>query len=518
MQRGEEMPQALITERYAAEIQGVLESYDRIVISGHLQPICYAKGMTKYLYVHGIRIFDYTQFAEPLRNEIRQNAERIAQTHGLGIEYISKGNSFRKEDRIQAILKERGDEPGLVHIFSAMESCPAYKPWHDKACGKTYVKGTQGKCLHYYFYFIDAELGLCYLRVPTWCPFRLQFYCNGHNIVAHQLVAHEIDFEMADNAFLTIADFAQANQLSAALDIEALHAKLDAYAAVYCPVVKTLQMSYNWSIMQAEYATDIVFRSQATLQRFYPHLVEALIQAVKPADIATFLGRKLHGNYQDEMGNRFNKRWLGTRIKHTMGSVSIKLYDKFNIVLRIETTVNDVSFFDHYRQIHHRDGTTSTRYAPMKKSIYSLSPLAETLRAVHQRYLKFISNIDTPDGGADNLRRLTETQMVDNRRYKGFNLLAEEDSSLFRALASGEFTIRGFSNRTLRHHLQSLNSGRATRLLKRLRIHGIIKRVGKRYRYYLTDFGRQAVSLALKLRELVVIPALTLYNSQILAQ
>jgi hypothetical protein len=38
-----------------------------------------------------------------------------------------------------------------------------------------------GKCLHYYFYFIDAELGLIYLRVPTWCPFRLQFYCNGHS-------------------------------------------------------------------------------------------------------------------------------------------------------------------------------------------------------------------------------------------------------------------------------------------------------------------------------------------------
>jgi hypothetical protein len=239
------------------------------------------------------------------------------------------------------------------------------------------------------------------------------------------------------------------------------------------------------------------------------NLVETLIQAVKPADVATFLGRKLHGNYQDEMGNRFNKRWLGTRIKHTMGPVSIKLYDKFNIVLRIETTVNDVSFFDQYRQVHHRDGTTSSRHAPMKKTIYSLPPLAETLWAVHQRYLKFISQIDTPDGGADNLRRLTETQTVDNRRYKGFNLLDEEDSSLFRALASGEYTIDGFSNRRLRQHLRHLNSGQTTRLLKRLHVHGIIKRVGKRYRYYLTDFGRRTVVLALKLRELVAIPALS---------
>jgi len=33
--------------------------------------------------------------------------------------------------------------------------------------------------------------------------------------------------------------------------------------------------------------------------------------------------------------------------------VSIKTYDKFGIVLRIETTVNDVSFFKQYRQVHH---------------------------------------------------------------------------------------------------------------------------------------------------------------------
>jgi hypothetical protein len=214
---------------------------------------------------------------------------------------------------------------------------------------------------------------------------------------------------------------------------------------------------------------DIIFR-RATVE----------VQAVKPADIATFLGRKLHSNYQDEMGNRFNRRWLGTRIKHTMGPVTIKMYDKFSLILRIETTVNDVAFFDHYRQVQHRDGTTSTAYAPMKKTIYSLPPLAETLYAVHQRYLKFISDIDTPAGGADNLHHLAETEIVDNRRYKGFNLLSEEDSSLFRVLASGEFTINGFSNRTLRQRLPALNSGQVTRLIKR---DGVIKRVGKHYRY-----------------------------------
>ena len=503
------MTTILLTEKYQDSIHGVLHCYDRVVISGNLQPLCFAKGMTKYLYIHQIRIFDYTQFAEPLRDQIRENAQAIAAENGLEIEFISKKDDFRKEERVQEVIAQRGNQPGLVHIFSAMEACQAYRPWHNKQTNKTYVKLTQAKCLHYYFYFIDPDLGLCYLRVPTWCPFRLQFYFNGHNALAAQLQREAIAFEQIDNAFLRIADFARANELAATFAMEAVHQKLDSLAEQYCPVVKQLGLAYNWSIMQAEYATDIVFKQQSTLQAFYPHLLESLIQAVKPADIATFLGRKLHGNYQDEMGNRFNKRWLGTRIKHQMGPVTVKMYDKFNIILRVETTVNKVNFFQQYRQVQHRDGSTSTQYAPMKKTIYSLPPLAETLQAVNKRYLKFLSDIETPHVGVAKLHRLTETQQDDKgRRYKGFNLLSEEDSSFFRLLTSGHFVIAGFSNKTLRQHMSQTNSGQMTRLLRRLRMHGLIKRVRKSHRYYLTAFGRQVTTMALKLREMVLIPDL----------
>jgi hypothetical protein len=39
-------------------------------------------------------------------------------------------------------------------------------------------------------------------------------------------------------------------------------------------------------------------------------------------------------------------------------------------------------------------------------------------------------------------------------------------------------------------------------------VHGVIKKVGHRYKYYLTDFGREAATLALQLREMVVVPQL----------
>lgn len=77
-----------------------------------------------------------------------------------------------------------------------------------------------------------------------------------------------------------------------------------------------------------------------------------------------------------------------------------------------------------------------------------------------------------------------------------------------RTIARGEFTISGFDSKALRAVLPRLSKGQISRLLKRLRVHGIIKKIGHRYKYYFTKLGRRVVLTALKLRELVVIPAL----------
>lgn len=158
----------LITEQYKEQIRGVLSCYDRIILRGTLPGWCFAEGMTSFLYASQIRIFDYPAWAQTLRDEIHHNTELIATENDIKIEFIRKIKAFRKEDRIQDIRKKRGNHPGLVHIFSAMETCNSYKPWHDRKTGKTFLKDDGGKCLHYYFYFIDPLLGLCYLRVPTW--------------------------------------------------------------------------------------------------------------------------------------------------------------------------------------------------------------------------------------------------------------------------------------------------------------------------------------------------------------
>ncbi len=357
------------------------ESYFTGIIPG----ICYADGMSSLLKTKDIRIFDYTKWAELLRDEIRTNAERLAEENGLEIEFLRK-KKFRKEERIKQIIKQRGSHPGLVYIFSAMKSCTRYKPWHNKKTHKTYLKTVAGWCLHYYFYFITPELGLCYLRVPTWAPFRLQFYCNGHNQLAAKLNKKGIGFKLLDNCFVRI--------------------------------------------------------------------------------------------------------------------------DKFGLVLRIETVANDVSFFKHNRRVEHRDGTWEMKVAPLRKSIYSLQILLEMMADSNRRYLDFISTIDDPSSGIRDLNKISGAVKDDNRSYRGFNLFSGDDLDPFRAIIRGEFNISGFQNRNLRRYLSGKSAHQVSRLLKRLRKHGLIKKIANTYKYYLTALGRKVTATALKLREMYIIPSL----------
>jgi hypothetical protein len=494
-------------ERHDDRIAGVLSCYDRILITGTLPTVCYADGMTRFLNANHIRIFDYPRFAEPLRNSIRDQAAALAAAAGITIEHIGKKH-IRKEAVVAKVLQQRGDHPGLVHVISAMEGCDTYKPWHDKQTHQTYLRPDSGQCLHYYFYFMDEELGLIHLRVPTWSPFRLQFYCNGHSRLARQLAAEDIAFTTADNAFIRIADWERAQDLADGFSPDALHRSLDRYAALCCPVLDVFGQSYHWSLMQVEYATDVVFRSAATLQPLYEQLIRASVLNVKVEQVATFLGRKIAPQLKQEVGSQFSTRIEGTCIKHRFGSASIKMYDKFGCVLRIETTTNDVSFFKHHRKVEHRDGPPTRELAPLKKTIYSLIDLREILFGCNRRYLDHLSALDDVSGGLRALERVTRPRVIGDKTVKGINFFAPEDSALLHALQDPRVNMAGIRRGDLLPGLGMFSPGQLSRQLRRLLDLGVIKRVKGTYRYYLTKAGRAATAAAERLAAAVIVPAM----------
>ncbi|HHH76325.1 MAG TPA: hypothetical protein ENL03_04805 [Phycisphaerae bacterium] len=90
------------------------------------------------------------------------------------------------------------------------------------------------------------------------------------------------------------------------------------------------------------------------------------------------------------------------------------------------------------------------------------------------------------------------------KRYRGLNPWQEEDYKLLTFLAKGEHAIVGFRNKDLRSWLypeskrltkdeQKRYSGRTTRRIKLLRVHGLIKKVARENRYILTAKGQKFV-------------------------
>ena len=156
----------------------------------------------------------------------------------------------------------------------------------------------------------------------------------------------------------------------------------------------------------------------------------------------------------------------------------MKVYDKFSRVLRVETTVNDVSFFKHHRKVEHKDRHITRELAPLKKTIYSLIDLREILLGCNQRYLAFLSSLDDTSAGQRDLQRLSQPRVGTEPGVKGLNFFNATEQMLLRTLQRGEFNIHGWRRADLLTRLATTASA-MSRQLTRLCVLGLIKKVSR---------------------------------------
>ena len=177
--------------------------------------------------------------------------------------------------------------------------------------------------------------------------------------------------------------------------------------------------------------------------------------------------------------------------------------------LRIETTVNDVSFFKHHRKVEHRDGHSTRELAGLKKSIYSLIDLGDILLGCNQRYLAFLASLEDTSAGERDLQRLSQPKVPlgAEQSVRGLNFFNQSEQTLLKALQHGEFNIHGCRRADLARHVPMTPSA-LSRQLTRLRMLGLIKKVAHTYRYYLTRLGRSAIAAACSITRFNIVPAM----------
>jgi hypothetical protein len=110
----------------------------------------------------------------------------------------------------------------------------------------------------------------------------------------------------------------------------------------------------HWVVDQAEYATDLLFTSRAALAGLYRALLDYVVRTFTPKDMLGFLGRKWDRRFDGQVHTHYeNDLWFGTRIKHGMKTNWLKMYDKFGLILRVETVINSPKDFWVYRTQPH---------------------------------------------------------------------------------------------------------------------------------------------------------------------
>lgn len=490
-------------------ILGVLEGFDRMRFQGTLRSICYGKGVDSFLGAAGVRYKDFGTFAQGLSDQLKHNAEQLAMAAGRPYQYVSK-SSQSKEDIVRAIAKRDGVTKGLVCVLRCVEPCMSFSIRRNAHGGFGFLS-QERKCLHLYFYYIDREFGLMHVRMATWLPFGIQVCLNGREYLARRMSRAGIGFEQRDNCFVRIDDLPRAQAMLRSLEVRKWQRLLGALARRINPLVAAFDLRpYYWSLRESEYATDVMFRDAAALQRIYPALVDHAIKGFSCQDVLRFLGRKTNTRFTGEVSTRLLKRIEGLRVKHWVEENSIKMYDKQGSVLRIETTINNVRRFK-VRRMTVRKGVRCMMWIPMRKGLADLVRRVDVSRAANERYLEALAVVDVPAPAAALLDAVDRRVVRDGRPYRALRPVSRQEAKVFETVLDGRFLLQGFRNRDLRKRLAQgrqedvqqarRTSARITRTLRLLRAHRLIRKVsGTRY-YRVTSTGHRVMTAALKLRD-----------------
>jgi hypothetical protein len=465
---------------------------------------------------------DFGGWAEELTAMIRQSCRAKADELGIETRYLRRA-STNKEKLVREIAESRGIKEGSICMLSAVEPCIAPMVKGNKAQKKLQLVMAQRKCVFVYHYFDDPVFGFGHVRIQSWLPFNIFICLNGRHWLEKQLQKQGIGYIKDGNCFPWIEDIETAqNLLNKQLETN-WSQMLMKLSLKSCPalskVIRPLKPEYYFSADNTEWATDIMFKSVESLDELYRSFLHHAMHVCDSQSVMRYFGRRrLGGVYPNEIISDYRRRYEGIRVKHWKNHNSVKMYNKSGSILRIETTINNTRDFKVFRHPDDNENRPAS-WQKMRKGVSDLYRRCEVSDKCNERYADSLASAQVEEKLKEVVAPACNRIKKNGKTYRGLNPWHEQDYKLLTFLACGENTIGGFRNKDLRKWLYSKSerlekqekkkySGRTTRLIKLLRVHGLIKKVAKENRYMLTAKG-QKFAVALMAASVVDIKALT---------
>jgi hypothetical protein len=273
----------------------VLSGFDRLRFRGASRLLNHARGVQAYLYQQGILHKDFSAHAEALTQRLRLKTEAQAEADGVPLQHLDSPG-LDKEACARARAGRHGRTSGRLALLTCVESCSVYRPRPNDA-GLLEIRKQPGKCLHYYHYFDDPQVGFGYLRLQSWFPFTVPIGLNGRSWLYQQLRQHGHAFRHRDNLLVQVDDWQHAQALldeQLQTDWPALLDRLTIPCQpLWEQLLEVARAPYYWMTEQSEWATDVLFRDPPELAAWYRRWLRHGIEVLGCKDVLRYLGRQV---------------------------------------------------------------------------------------------------------------------------------------------------------------------------------------------------------------------------------
>jgi hypothetical protein len=225
-----------------------------------------------------------------------------------------------------------------------------------------------------------------------------------------------------------------------------------------------------------------------------------------------FLGKKVNqstgkvaANFKGQVTSSLKERPEGVRLRHTVNGNSLKMYDKYGNVLRIESTVIHPQEFKVYRP-KEGDPEGPKTWRELRRGVADLHRRAQVSQAANDRYLVALASVTGSNSLHQEAASVCQPVLYHTRRYRGLNPLCDSDYALLQAVSQGQFILSGLRNSDLRAALykpakdllqRRRQAAAITRKIAMLRAHGLLRKIPHSHRYQLTPKGRRIITALL---------------------
>lgn len=438
-----------------------------------------------------------------------------AKSEGVPILYSKPGE--RNEDLAASHVPE---DPNYEGVFVVIVNRAPGNVWDVQHTADGRIRRIRRKeprawVNHYAFHIMDRDWGHMIIRFCPHPPFNALVILNGHEWVAKEAERRGVAFKKEENCFTElsnardlglVADTLSSPTSSIGRLVQAPERWI--YSAVLCFAMDIADQErtgfrYHYSLFQAEYSRNLLFRSGRQMDQLF----DGLIDRVRgPLDLRTV--KKLFGRRQRPRNQKGQPRapvvevsletpeYDLTILRIRFGRRTLKIYTKGERVLRIEAMAHNA------RDLGCRLGVS---YFPEAVAV---------LRKMVERFVEVLDCLDTAFVDAGLLDELSQPGSLGAVRVGGIDLNAPRSRAVMQAVLALSPDSTGFAASQLATKVRALLSdetyspGRAAYDLRKLRCKGLVSRIPRSRRYHADAAGLRAMAALLLLREKVIRPLL----------